>query len=128
MTNEKKKKFQEEENLGEPAEQKTEVPVKEKKVKAKKEKKPKAPKPEPIVLPKRELTEENFLIALKELGGKASVSHIRKQLGQPVFVSKEPKLVWAQDILRKEIAPKLVEQGKIKLETESRMHVYVLCA
>jgi hypothetical protein len=118
----KKKKFEEESNLGEG--QEIEVPseaVVEEQAAETAPAEPEAPKVT------REINEENVLDALKELGGKASVSHIRKQLAQPVFLAKEPKLVWAQDVIRKEVVPKLIESGKVrKVDTGSRVHVVEL--
>jgi hypothetical protein len=110
----KNKKFQEEENMGDapaaidiPEEAVTEEPA--------------APEPEAPKEP-REITALNIVSAIKELGGKANVSAIRKRLGQP-SIPPDPHKWWAGWIIRHK-AKVLVDAGVLRLVNEKRIQVY----
>jgi len=104
-----KKKFDEEKNLGDGQGQDIDVPSE-------------------AVLPESEVTEvteEKFLAALKELGGKASASAIRKKLGLPVVRQTKEPLHWYAAEVRTQ-AKQQETKGKIKVVSEKRTQVYQL--
>lgn len=113
----KKKQFSEEENLGEAPAEQAETPAEEQV--------PSAPAETEAPKEPREINEDNVALALKELGGKASASAIRKQLGQPVVrQTREPLHWYAADV--RNAAAQLEQKGKIKVVSEKRTQVYEL--
>lgn len=90
-----------------------------------KEKPAKKEAPAPVVYEKKDITADNVLWALGDIGGAATVNAIRKHLGQPVNPEKEPKVTWAADAIRA-VLTKLVEADKVTNVAETRQGQYEL--
>jgi len=129
-----KKKFQEESNIGEPEsidipeEAVTEETPTE--AKPKKEKKTKAPKVEKVPeepKPMRVITKESVLLAIQELGGKANLSAVRRQLGHPSIPTSnlQDNNSWANWVIRN-FARELVKEGALTEDSSKRISVYTV--
>jgi len=113
----KKKKFEEEENMGEQCQ---EIDVPQEAVVEEQAPAPEAPQKEAA-----KVNEENFMESLKAMGGKASANGIRKQLGLPVVRQTNEPLHWYAAEVRN-VAKKLIKEGKIKMVSDKRTQVYQL--